>query len=215
MWKVLLAVAIWSSLGLLASLIFRRQGHNFLLFAGLGLWLGPFVILIMRSVSREQQLKVQVLREGAMSDGWIDVLVGVDGSPESVASVELVIAMLAPAIRRIRIVSALDRETANAPLAFDTDNALELELRAASHAFGFDGAELAFVTGRADHALVSHAIEEGFDLIVVSCRHHRLRSRLLGSTVERLARNSGVPVLIGSEGMRVSDRMESRRAARQ
>lgn len=212
MWNLLLALAIWSSIGLLASLLFRRHGHNFVLFAGLGLWLGPFVILIMRSVSRDQRAVVRVLREGTASDGWIDVLVGIDGTPESVAGVEHVLTMLAPCIRRIRLVSALDGETANTPRAFETDNALEVELREASHALGFDGAELAFVTGRADRALVSHATEEGFDVIVVSGRHHRVLSTLLGSTVERLARDSGVPVIIGSDGGGVSDRMASRQA---
>ncbi len=197
MTKLILAVAIWSAFGLLASLYFRRRGHNLLLFAGLGLWLGPLVVPVMRLALRQQESVVRVLREGQLAEGWVDVLVGIDGSPESVESVRPVVSKLAPGIRRIRVVSALDAETANSPYFFDTDEALESELKAAAMKIGFENAELALVSGRADKALIAHAVDEGFDLLLVSARNHPVFGTLFGSTVNRLARRSPIPVLIG------------------
>jgi len=190
-------VVIWSTVGLLASLFFRRRGHNLLLFAGLGLWLGPFVVPVMRAASREQHSVVRVIREGEVSSGWLDLLVGLDGTEGSMESVRPVIAKLAPGIRRIRLVTALDHETANSPDFFDTDEALESELETAAHILGVEHAELAFVSGRADKALVAHAVDEKFDLLLVSTRNHRVFGTLFGSAVYRLARRAQIPVLIG------------------
>lgn len=197
MTKLVLAVVIWSVIGLLAALAFRRRGHNFLMFAGLGLWLGPLVIPLMYASIRKQHSIVRVIREGEASSGWLDLLVGIDGTSDSLDSVRQVVAKLAPAIRRIRIVTALDPETANSPNFFDTDEALQSKLEVAALAVGFDDAELAFVSGRADRALVSHAIEEGFDMLLVSARNHRVFGTLFGSAVYRLARRAQIPVLIG------------------
>ncbi len=198
MWTVLLAIAIWSSIGLAISVVFRRRGHNFFLFAAIAIWLGPLIALVMGSVARQQgHADVRVLRSGGRSSGWLHVLVGVDSSPESVDSLRSVIAMLGPAIGRIRIVSALDQETANSPSFFNQDNELERWLVSTAVGIGFPDAELAFVSGRADRALVEHATEGGFDVLVVAHRSQNFRAVLFGSTVERLSRHATVPLLIG------------------
>ena len=198
MWTVLLAIGIWSSIGLAISVYFRRRGHNFFLFAAIAIWLGPLIALVMGSVARQQgHADVRVLRSGGRSSGWLHVLVGVDSSPASVDSLRSVIAMLGPAIGRIRIVSALDQETANSPSFFNQDDELEHWLESTAVGVGFPDAELAFVSGRADRALVEHATEGGFDVLVVAHRSHNFRSVLFGSTVERLSRHATVPLLIG------------------
>lgn len=198
MWTVFLAIVIWSSIGLAISVLFRRQGHNFFLYAAIAIWLGPLIALVMGSVARQQgHADVRVLRSGGRSSGWLHVLVGVDRSLESVDSIRSVIAMLGPAVGRIRIVSALDEETANSPSFFSQDDELEHWLVSTAVGIGFPDAELAFVTGRADRALVEHATEGGFDVLVVAHRSHNLRAVLFGSTVERLSRHATVPLLIG------------------
>lgn len=214
MTTLVLAVVIWSTVGLLASLIFRRRGHNLLLFAGLGLWLGPIVVPVMRAVVRRQHPVVRVIREGEVGSGWLDLLVGLDGTEGSMESVRPVIAKLAPGIRRIRIVTALDHETANSPDFFDTDEALEFELEEAALRLGFEQAELAFVSGRADRALVAHAVDEKFDLLLVSTRNHRVFGTLFGSTVYRLARQAHIPVLIGPAPSKAKTNVESRTSKR-
>lgn len=200
MWTVLIAVVVWSSIGLFIALLYRRRGHNLLFYGALGIWLGPLVMLVMWSARRQQQTGVvRVLREGRPSSGWIDVLVGVDGSIESVESVRSVIAILGRSIRRIRVVSVLDAETAKSPTFFRNDDELEHRLRDAASRIGFPDAELALAGGRADRELVRHANEAGFDVLVVAHRAHRLGAALFGSTVERLARTSTIPLIIGPQ----------------
>lgn len=205
-WLVLGCALIWSGLGVLASVWFRRRGHNFMMFAGLAIWMGPLIILLMRSVVTQQHKPVRLMRTGAPFSGWIDVLVGIDGSDASTQSIRAAITTLAPAIRRLRIVTVLDPETANNPGAFATDDTLEVKLAAAADELGFEHAELAFVSGRADLALIEHAEAEGFEIVVVSHRHRSVWSAILGSTVDRLARNASVSVLIGPPAPSNGDR---------
>lgn len=198
MWTVLVAVAVWSSLGVAISIAFRRQGHNFLLYAAIAIWLGPLVALIMASVRRHQEhAPVRILRANGHGSGWIDVLIGVDGSEASIVSVREVMLMLGSAVGRVRVVSALDRETANSPTFFENDDELERHLVTTAARIGYPDAELAFVSGRADRALVEHATEGEFDLLVVAHRSNRLRGFFFGSTVERLARSATVSLIIG------------------
>lgn len=198
MWTVLFAVLVWSSIGLILALLYRRRGHNFLFYGAIGIWLGPLIALVMWLASRQQDPDVvRVLRDGRLSNGWIDVLVGVDGSIESVESVREVVSILDRSVRRIRVVSALDAETATSPAFFRNDDELEHRLRDAAARIGFPEAELALVSGRADRALVRHATEAGFDALIVAHRAHRLGAAMFGSTVQRLARDSTVPLFIG------------------
>ena len=198
MWTVPFAVIVWSSIGLFIALLYRRRGHNFLFYAALGLWLGPLVALVMLSASRQQDATaVRVLRDGQPSSGWIDVLVGIDGSIESVESVRRVVSMLGRSVRRIRVVSALDAETAKSPGFFRNDDELEHRLRDAASRIGYPDAGLALVSGRADRALVQHATEAGFDALIVAHRAHRLGAAMFGSAVQRLARDSAIPLIIG------------------
>lgn len=196
-WILLGLAVLWSAVGLLAAVWFRRRGHNFMMFAGLAVWMGPLIILLMRTVAKEQERPVRVVRSGHASSGWIDVLVGIDGSDGSTESVRSAIATLGASVRRLRIVTVLDPETANNPGAFGTDDALETKLATAAAALGHEDVELAFVSGRADLALIEHAENEGFEIVVVAHRQHGVWSAILGSTVDRLARNASVSVLIG------------------
>ena len=198
MYYVLAAAFAWSAVGIVACAGFRRAGHNFWLYAGLAVWMGPFILLVMRLVARDQEPSViQVLRSGSDLDGWVDVLVGIDGSPESSASVTAALRTLLPAIRRIRFVAVLDHETAGSPDFFETDENLASELRRTADDLALINAELALLSGRADKALIAHACAEGFDLLLVAHRSNSAMSMLLGSTVQRLSRHAQLAVLVG------------------
>ena len=198
MLNLLAFVVLWSSLGLLACVVFRRSGHNFLLFAGLAVWMGPFILVVMRFVSREQApAQVNLLRIGEPLDGWLDILVGVDGSVESSTSATAALDTIRPAIRRIRFAAVLDHETAANPDFFTADEEIERMLFATTNRLDLPNAEIALLSGRADRALMSHATEEGFDLLLVSHRNHRGLAALLGSTVQRLSHHAPIPVLVG------------------
>jgi nucleotide-binding universal stress UspA family protein len=52
------------------------------------------------------------------------------------------------------------------------------------------------LVGQPAAALMKHAAEEGYELLVVGRRGHGASKALLGSTAMRLAHAAGVPVLV-------------------
>ena len=194
---LVVALVLWALSGITAAWLFRRQGHNFGVYAILGIGFGPLIGIFLLSASRNQRAVVTTLRDGKPGDGWLDVLVGLDGTDTALSSTREVIELLGPAIRRLRLVSALDIETGNAPELFDEDDELARHLDFVAEMMGRPESEIALVTGRADHALVEHALAEDMDLLVVAHRRPGLRSMLFGSTVARLARNANLPLVIG------------------
>ncbi len=195
---VLIVVAAWSACGLVGALLLRRQGHNLLAHLTLGIGFGPLVALFFLDSRRNVQRVVSVIDPGGPpADGWLDVLVGLDGSPGSVSSARAALELLDGSIRRLRLASVLDVETANRRDRFDADDRLVEQLHRAAEVISVPGAELVLLTGRADLALVEHAIEERMDLLVVAHRQRRREAALMGSIVSRLARDAELPVLIG------------------
>ena len=197
--SVLVALALWSLSGLAVALWLRRQGHNLAAHSALGVGFGPLVALFHLESRRHTETTATVVGTGAPSEtgGWIDVLVGLDGSDTSIASARGALAMLGGSVGRLRLSTVLDVETANRPDAFDADERLVGYLEGAATSLSAPGAELVLLTGRADVALVDHAVAEDMDLVVVAHRQHSRQALILGSTVARLARDAALPVLIG------------------
>lgn len=196
--EFLIFLALWSGSGILACLVFRRMGHNFLIFAGLALWMGPFIIYLMLYVTRaDTPMITDQLRAGIPGEGWLDVLVGTDGSPESMDSVCAALQTLSPALRRVAIASALDAETARSRNAFTTDEDLADALAEVAERSNLPTASLVLLSGRADKALSAYATAEGFDVILVGHESFRIAGAILGSTIRRLAGNATVPVFVG------------------
>lgn len=52
------------------------------------------------------------------------------------------------------------------------------------------------LVGQSREALMRHAAEEGYEVLVVGRRGHGASNVLLGSTATRLAEGTGIPVLI-------------------
>ena len=193
------ALAVWGLSGLIVAALLARHGHNFWLYAILGLGYGPFLVAIWVSATRERPAKATIVASGgpAHEAGWIDVLVGLDGTEEAVQSTAQVLVTLGPAIRTVRFASALDHEVIDAMNKFDLDDHRRDHLRQAAVELGFPDAELALISGQADKALVAHALDNDVNLLVVAHRRHPNIGAMRGSTVARLARNAEVPVLIG------------------
>jgi len=207
-------LAVWAVSGLVIAGFLARQGHHFWLLALMGLGFGPFLIVIWaealhRLPSRVTMVQpdpthVDITASGPNKPdltnehgGWIDVLVGLDGDDESLASVDSVLTTLGPAIGRLRLTSVIDHEIANANDAFERDDDRVAFLRTAAHKLGYEDAEISMVSGRPDKALLEHATTNDFDLVVVAHRRNELRGALRGSTVARLARSADLAVLIG------------------
>ncbi len=196
---VLIVLVLWSGSGLLLALFMRRRGHNLVAHATLGIGFGPLVALFGLAQRSQPTGPATVISPGGPNPGpgWLDVLVGLDGSSGSIASAGAALEMLGGSVRRLRLASVLDFETARTRDSFDTDERLVVQLRDAATTLDARDAELVLLSGRADDALVEHAKAEGMDLIVVAHRQHPRRSALFGSAVARLARFSDVAVMIG------------------
>lgn len=128
----------------------------------------------------------------ADSDG-VDVLVGFDGSPESLTAARTALELLGPRAHRV---------TLCAVVPFDVPEAVERrasrELREASHLLGPTvGEELTH--GTPAPALLSVATAGGYDLVVVGRRGREKSAHVLGSTAIALASWNGSPpaLLVG------------------
>ena len=193
-----IAVAVWSLSGIAIALVVRRNGHDFLTFLGLGIAYGPLVVVFLFEESRRSSTMTLLQAGGPVNaEGWVDVLVGVDETEESRESVKSVVQMLGPSIRRLRLASVVDFEVANKPGRFTSDEDAVASLKVAAKELGYEAAEIVLLSGRADEALVDHALEQQMDLVVVAHRRHYASAALLGSTVARLARDAEMPVPIG------------------
>ncbi len=198
---VLGLIVLWSGTGLLMAWGFRRHGHNFWILAGLGLAYGPLVAAFVLNAAAPQQSVAKMVSGDDLAtnpDGWLDVLVGHDGSPDSTQSALDLIALLGNAIRRLRFAGVLDFEVGASPDRFAETASIETELRSAADRTHLPHVEVVLLRGQPDAALVDHAQEEGFQLLVVVHRRQRWESNVLGSTVGRLAKSAGVPLLIGA-----------------
>lgn len=198
MFIFLAVVAIWASTGVAIAAVLARYGHSFWLFAAIGVAYGPLLLFVWLRGASGQPTQSLLHASGATPEtGWIDVLVGLDGSNDSIVSAGRVLKTLGPAVRRVRLTSAIDHEMFNAPDAFTIDDERLVYLEHAAAALGTRDAELSLVSGQPASALMEHVDANEFDLLIVANHGSHVASALRGSTVARLARSSSVPVLIG------------------
>jgi nucleotide-binding universal stress UspA family protein len=149
------------------------------------------------------------VRVGVPGRGPVDVLVGVDGSPEAAAALATVLDLLGPRLGRLALATVTDLD---ASVEHDRRRAQaypELERQAERvrawlstqpSVPGGDGPrmpELLLLAGRPAEALQRLAVERGDDLLVVGTRGAGLSKVLLGSTANELAAHAKVPVLLG------------------
>lgn len=193
---VVLAIVAWVSIGLGIAVASRRAGHNLAVFATFGVLLGPLSVLFFARAVGQSTVPPHVRRTGASGAGWIDVLVGVDGSAESTASAVACLEKLGNSIRRSAVAVVFDIETAEHPAALQSSAQRQDEINAFA-AFERWDPDLVDLGGRADCALLEYARRETFDLIVVGHPRTDLARVLLGSTASRLIESSEIPVLVG------------------
>lgn len=192
---VSIAVA-WCAIGMVISIWMRRRGHELFMWAYLGAVLGPLVVpLALQAIAEERRVATTALRPSPSDDGRLAVLVGIDGSPESLAAAQAAVTLLAERIGRLTLAAVIDYDTAAGGPAEHRREA-EAHLATAARTITFESPERAILVGVPAAALERTAHENGFDLLVVGHRGHGASLALLGSVASRLASGSGVPVLI-------------------
>lgn len=194
---VLVVAAVWLSVGLTLSLVMGRRGHDAFGWLLLGTLFGPLGAIFAFEARREEEMRPEVVAsERSHGSGPVDVLAGVDGSPESRAAVEAAIALLGPRLGRLTLATVIPYDTG---VASQRTARAELERQGAAVEAG---PELEILHGRAGPALLRYAAEGGFDLLVIGTRGAGAAKTFLGSTAVDVAESAKMPVLfMGADGI--------------
>ncbi len=195
---LLVVLPLWVLTGLATALIMRRRGHGEYAWGLLGAVFGPLVIAFaVDAVRRERQAAAETLQPGMRGPGPVDVLVGLDGSPESEEALGAALHLFDGRIGRLTLATVLDYDAAATGLPREVVDAARtrLEIHAATSAMPQPG--MVLLAGRADEALPAYARREHFDVIVVGARGSGGSKAVLGSVAQTLARGTGMPVLLG------------------
>jgi nucleotide-binding universal stress UspA family protein len=196
-WFVLAIGGGWATIGLILSIVMGRRGHNSIEWLVLGTLLGPLALVLAFDARRhDESLKpatVGRLGRAPRGRGPVDVLIGYDASPQSVAAIDAVGALLGDRMGRMTIATVVsygdlrgDERQATADLA-----------RIAKRLSG-PRPDLRLLHGHPAAALDQCAIEGGYDLIAVGTRGTGVSKAILGSAASELAHDSKVPVLLVS-----------------
>ena len=169
---------LWALIGVVAAIVMGRHGHAVYPWTVLGVLLGPLVIpLTVSAVRREQSASKPTLTVTNLRSPELAVLVGVDGSEDAMGALVTAIALFGSRIGRLTIATVVDfaLEQTNAG---HVEQALAAEMLARHALVGTRllerEVETTVLYGRPADALVQHALDGNYDLIVVSPRKRRI-----------------------------------------
>ncbi len=193
---VIIAVAsTWLAIGLVLSLVMGRRGHDSFGWLVTGTLMGPFGVALAVDAQRHEERLVPVpLAAGSTATagtGPVDVLVGCDGSPESVEAMGAVVELLGGRLGRLAVAAVV-------PYG-DIRERERVAMRELRQLPGYEAARaphLEVLHGHPSTALGRCTIEDGYELIAVGTRGQGLTKAILGSAASELARESKVPVLL-------------------
>jgi nucleotide-binding universal stress UspA family protein len=194
---LLLILFSFATIGVAASIFMGRRGHNPFAWLLLGAILGPVVIPVIAVAGHEERMRQR--REvvgGTSAGGAVDVLVGIDGSPEAEVAMRAAASLFGPLIGRLTLATVEDFDTAGSrtPLEFEHRAVGTLERVASSVAAQRPSAVI--LTGRPADALMRYAVDEGYEVIAIGRRGRGAQQAVMGSTASRLTAGADVPVLV-------------------
>ncbi|WP_436793468.1 universal stress protein [Actinospongicola halichondriae] len=198
---IVVVILAWLLLGALLGLYEARRGHWRWLWL-LGAIGGPLAIPLARQIEQNEQgaSPLSMSEASGRGPGGIRLLVGVDGSAESIEAARRATDILGSRLGACTIAFVTDFETLEAvPGPVDADHPdLQAEraiLQTATFELerwlGFAPAAV-LLAGAPAEALKRHAGTGDFDLIAIGSRGKGLSKALLGSCASRLV--SGAPV---------------------
>jgi nucleotide-binding universal stress UspA family protein len=196
---VVLALS-WALIGVVAAVVMGRRGHAVYPWVALGVVLGPLVIpLTISAVRREQSTSEPTIVRTDLRSPQLAVLAGVDGSEDATGALVTAIALFGNRIGRLTIATVLDFALEQTSAGRETQ-ARAVEMLATHARVGAEllerDVDTTMLYGRPADALVQHALDGNYDLIVVSPRGKGASRVLFGSVASQLARGAGVPVVI-------------------
>lgn len=193
----------WVLEALVLGYVMGRRGYEAYSWTLMAMVLGPLILpvaisYVLRSPSREPKL----LRPGHGGAGPIDVLVGVDGSPESAAAVTQAVALFGPRAGRITLARVVPVGATR-----ETEQLAEAELEAACAAHPDLDPSTVVLRGEPIAALREYLRRLGYEVLVVGTRGSGRSKAVLGSAAAGLARGAGIPVLLVDDAA-VADTVE-------
>jgi nucleotide-binding universal stress UspA family protein len=208
-------IVTFACIGLVLGIVMGRLGHSPWAWGMLGLVLGPIALILALLTASSEQPRSRLLAPGVSAGGPVDVLVGIDGSPQSATATTTALQLLGDRIGRLTL-AAVTTETATSVAGRQEQARLQDELErqvAGVHAWLRDRQlpvpvnergeaatpRLVLRSGQPAVELERIAAEDGYGLLVVGAKGSGLSRALLGSVATRLAAGSSVPVLIVSD----------------
>jgi nucleotide-binding universal stress UspA family protein len=203
-----LFMATFACIGLVLALVMGRLGHSAFAWGVLGLVLGPIALLLALVVTRDEPSPARLVASGAPGGGPVDVLVGIDGSPESAAATTAALDLLGGRVGRLTLVAVAEID--DSPAGRQERARLREELRRQAEAVRVRQQgqrrtvkaarpvipELVLRSGQPAATLDRMAAEDGYGLLVIGARGAGLSRFVLGSVATRLAARASVPVLV-------------------
>jgi nucleotide-binding universal stress UspA family protein len=185
------------AIGVAASIFMGRRGHNPFAWLMLGAILGPLVIpVIAVAIHEERMHQRRKVVGGSSAGGAIDVLVGIDGSPEAEAALHAASALFGPLIGRLTLATVEDFDTAGSKTPLGLERRAVETLERAARSVEPQRPSAVILTGRPADALMRYAAEEGFEVIAIGRRGRGANKAVMGSTASRLTAGADVPVLV-------------------
>ncbi|MDI9888844.1 universal stress protein [Streptomyces sp. HNM0645] len=192
----LTALGAWIAIGLATAWWMARKGYRHWGWPLMGIVFGPILALAAGERTQLHRLGPLARTEvGPPGPGSLRVLVGVDGSPQSLAALDRAAELLGPYVQTLVAVEVVAYDAA--------DNETDPSITAArnhlrtitEHAAG-RVTECDIISGPPAQALMSYAREQDIDLIVIGTHGRGLSRRLLGNVAQQLMRQHTVPVLV-------------------
>ena len=104
-----LLMATFACIGFVLAIVMGRLGHSAFAWGLLGLLLGPIALLLaLVEVRNERPWWTRLVASGDPGGGPVDVLVGIDGSPESAAATTAALELLGSRVGRLTLVAVAD-----------------------------------------------------------------------------------------------------------
>lgn len=176
------AVALGSAMG--------RRGFDRGAWTVIALGIGPLSLPMAFSTLRKPGASEPALAHAARSgDGAVDVLVGIDGSPESAAAVAHARSLLGARLGRLTLAQVI-------PIDAGPDAEAAAQRLVAAAADNAEDATCIVLRGRPVDRLRHYAEGLGYELLAVGSRGAGRTYSLVGSVAFGLSQGSGVPVLL-------------------
>jgi len=192
---VIVAAVCWLSIGLTLSLAMGRRGHDAFAWLILGTLFGPLGAIFAVEARGQEEIRPElVARRGMSGSGPVDVLAGIDGSPESWAALGAAFEILGSRLGRLTLATVIPFDC-----GADRQRAARAQLEQAGTIVAGEP-RLEVLHGRPAPALLDRAVEDGYDLVVIGTRGSGASKALLGSTALDVARSAKVPVLLMGDG---------------